>query len=115
MNTRNQLVGHRHFPRFAVALPITGRLPQGTVPALVGIVRNVSNGGLLVVFPRALAPETALLLTLQTQRGALELPGQVVWAAPQPEGVRHGIASREPQSPGFLQRLLLEAPAPDAD
>ena len=112
MTARDQSVGHRHFPRFPVALPVIGHGSPDSPPALPGIVRNVSRGGLLAVFREAIPPGNALCLLLQTPRGALELVGQVVWAAPQPEGVQHGIAFREPQPPGFIRGLLPEPPAP---
>ncbi len=115
MAARDELVGHRRFVRVPVTLPVIGHGAPDSPPALPGLVRNVSRGGLLAVFRETLAPGKELSLLLQTPRGALELVGQVVWAAPQPEGVHHGIAFREPQPLGFIRRLLHEAPILDTN
>ena len=112
MSAREDLLGHRRFPRVSVALPVIGHGALES-PALPGIVRNVSRAGLLAVFRVALPPGTELRLLLQTPHGALELAGQVVWAAPRPDGAQHGIAFREPQDLAFVQRLCATPSAPE--
>ncbi len=101
MSDRSQEVGHRHYVRLPVALPVIGRAAQFADQALPGTAQNLGGGGLRAEFPVLLVPGSAVALTLQTCEGPIGLTGQVVWAGPPGPYVAHGIAFREP--PGRLR------------
>ena len=106
MRSRDEVVGHRHYPRFPVSIPVTGRCPKSGSQEFPGTVRNVSRGGLLAEFPASVAPGSNIHLVLQTRRGPLELSGQVAWVDAPGKHIRHGIAFPEPKGRAFAVNLL---------
>lgn len=106
---------HAHLP---VALPATYTLREGG-PELAGErqgqVKDLSDGGLLLLAPEALPPATRLALRLVTRRGPLLVEGRVIWndagAGPPPHQIRHGVEFVAPLAPGsaidlFLRQVL---------
>ncbi len=108
MSERTQTVGHRRFIRFPLAMPVTGRAAQFGEPDLRGTVRNVSGGGLMAEFPVQIVPGTVMALVLQTRHGPLALTGQIAWADPPGNAIRHGVAFSEPKGHDFALTLSLE-------
>ncbi|HEX9899789.1 MAG TPA: PilZ domain-containing protein [Candidatus Methylomirabilis sp.] len=90
-------LGERRFPRFDVALPVVGRVPQFPDQDLRGTVRNIGRGGLMAEFPVELVPGSQVNLTLHTRNGFLQETGRVVWAATTGGTIRHGMAFLEPK------------------
>ncbi len=107
MSERTQEVGHRRFVRLPVSVPVVG-WPQLREPELRGMVRNVSGGGLMAEFPVQIVPGTVMALVLQTRHGPLPVTGQIAWADPPGEAIRHGIAFSEPKDHDFALTLFLE-------
>jgi PilZ domain len=67
--------------------------------ALVGMVRYLSEGGLMVEFPVELLQGTRVRVVLPTFQGPLEVEGEIVWTAP--TGASFGTAwpSPSPKDP----------------
>ncbi len=107
MSPPQAFLGERRFPRFAVALPVVGRVPQFPDRDLHGTVRNIGRGGLMAEFPVELVPGSFVDLTLRTQRGLLEETGQVVWVDWTGETVRHGLAFAEPKGRDYMVDLFV--------
>ncbi len=107
VNERTQTVGHRHFVRFSVVVPVVRRAAQLGETDLRGTVRNISAGGLMVEFPVQLAAESRVSLELHTRRGPLPVTGHVAWADPPGEAIRHGIAFVQPKDHDFAMDLFL--------
>ncbi len=100
-------LGERRFPRFEVALPIVGRVPQFPKRDIHGTVRNIGRGGLMAEFPVELVSGSFVDLTLHTQNGLLEEAGRVVWVASTGGTVRHGLAFSEPKGRDYMVDLFL--------
>ena len=86
----------RRFSRFPIVLPVLHR-PKGHGAARTGVgwTRDVSGGGACVQLAEQLSPQVPLNLRLQTDRGALELEGEVAWVGDPPKaggGILHGVA-----------------------
>ncbi len=106
MSDRSQEVGHRHYVRFPITVPVLGRAAQFGDQPLPGTVLNLGGGGLRAEFPVRLVPGTIVALTIQMRHGPLALTGQVAWAgAPGPQVV-HGIAFRDPPGDAFVRDLV---------
>lgn len=100
----NHLEGRR-FVRFPVFLPVIGLGSQSDQGEILGMVRNVSAGGLMVEFSVELVPGTALDLALLTHRGPLEVEARTVWTVISEGMVRHGFAFPQPKDHDFALRL----------
>lgn len=76
-----------------------------------GRVKNLGDGGLLLLAPEELSPPTLLGLWLHTRRGERRLEGVVVWndaaRAPIKPTTRHGIRLTTPVAPGMAVDLYL--------
>jgi hypothetical protein len=96
----------RRFDRVPVALPVTGWAPQFQGAALPGMVRYLSEGGLLVEFPVELIRGTLVRVVLPMLQGSLEVEGKVVWIASHGSVIRHGVAFPEPKGSDFIPRVL---------
>ncbi len=106
MSDRSQEVGHRHYVRFPLSVPVIGRTRQFGEQALPGTVHNLGGGGLRADFPVRLAPGSLVALTLQTHQGPLALTGEVAWTgAPGPQ-IAHGIAFRDPPGDALARDLV---------
>ncbi len=106
LQERSQSVGHRHYLRLPVSLPVIGRVAPFGDQALPGTVQNLGGGGLRAEFPVLLGPGSIVALTLQTRHGPLPLIGQVAWAGPPGPQVVHGIAFRESRGDAFARDLV---------
>jgi hypothetical protein len=82
--------------RLHLDLPITCRLNGHVGSLLEGRTGDISREGLLVFFPRAIAPETELEITVHTPVEPLTMPGKIVWVR-SPEHAAPG----EPIAHGF--------------
>ncbi len=102
---RSQQVGHRHYRRFPVSMPVVGRAARFAEGELHGMVRNIGGGGLMAEFPVMVLPGSAVDLTLQTRHGPLAVSGEVAWAGPPGTQIGHGIAFREPRGDAFALEL----------
>jgi hypothetical protein len=100
-------LGERRFPRFEVALPVVGRVPQFPERDIHGTVRNIGRGGLMAEFPVELVSGSFVDLTLHTQNGLQEEAGRVVWINRTGGTVRHGLAFSEPKGHDFLMDPFL--------
>lgn len=76
-----------------------------------GQVRNLGDGGLLLLAPEVLPPPTPLELQLNTRQGERRFKGAVVWndAAPAPikPTIRHGVCLTTPIITGMAVDLYL--------
>ncbi len=107
----------RRFPRYAMHL-----LCRYEVPARrghgweAGWTLELSEGGACLELGERLQPQTPLQLRLQTDRGAIEVEAQVIWASQPglPGGILHGVAFTQ-IAPNHLQDLcdLLHGPKTD--
>jgi hypothetical protein len=100
-------LGERRFPRFEVALPVVGRVPQFPERDIHGTVRNIGRGGLMAEFPVELVSGSFVDLTLDTRNGLQEEAGRVVWVACAGATVRHGLAFSEPKGRDYMLDLFL--------
>jgi CheY-like chemotaxis protein len=98
----------RRFERFPVYLPVLGLGSQLDQGELLGMVRNVSAGGMMVEFPVELVPGTGLDLALLTQNGPVEVEARTVWTAAGQGTVRHGLAFPQPKDYDFAVALHVE-------
>jgi PilZ domain-containing protein len=98
----------RRFERVPVALPAMGWAPQFQGTALSGMVRYLSEGGLMVEFPVELIRGTRVRVVLPTFQGPLEVEGEIVWTASHGSVIRHGLAFPEPEGPDFIPRVVGE-------
>jgi hypothetical protein len=104
-------LGARRFPRFDVALPVVGRVPQFPDQDLRGTVRNIGRGGLMAEFPVQLVLGSQVTLTLHTRNGFLQETGRVVWAARTGGTIRHGMAFLETKERDYGVGLFPDQPA----
>jgi hypothetical protein len=110
MSPSQAFLGERRFPRFTVALPVVGRVPQFPDQDLHGTVRNIGRGGLMAEFPVELVPGSFVDLTLRAQTGLLEERGKVVWANCTGGTARHGLAFPEPKGRDYMVDLFVGQP-----
>jgi hypothetical protein len=103
----------RQFQRYLIQLPILHKAEvPGSTRAGVGWTRNMSEGGACVELGERLRPPMSLRLLLRTDRGSVEVEGQVVWAG-EPGlvggGILHGVAFTQiaPDQLQALRDLLL--------
>lgn len=91
----------RRFPRFAVETPVLYRLlgeaDAAQADFLVGVARTLSEGGLMLELPEAIAAPNQVELRLPSPSGDIHVAGKVVYSKPhQPEGAQkkffhHGV------------------------
>jgi CheY-like chemotaxis protein len=105
--------GQRRFTRYPVSLPVIGLAPQLDRGEILGEVRTVSVGGLMVEFPVELSPSSVVDLALLTQSGPLEVEAQIVWTATTMGTIRHGLAFQQPKSPDFVDVLYIPEVHPE--
>jgi hypothetical protein len=98
----------RCFERVPVALPVTGWAPQFQGTALSGMVRYLSEGGLMVEFPVELMRSTSVRVVLPTFQGLVEVEGRIVWTTAHGTVIQHGVAFPEPKGPDFIPRVVGE-------
>lgn len=77
----------RRHPRFTVALNARCRL-QGGGTYVAGVVRTLSEGGLLLEFPRRYSPGRRIEIRMETEEAPLHILGEVVWGRPRDAGKR---------------------------
>lgn len=97
----------RQFIRLPVSLPVIGRAVRFAGEDLRGGVRNIGAGGLMAELPMEVVPSSAVTLVFQTQRGTLEVAGQVMWTAVTEGMIRHGVAFADPNRQAFAVALFL--------
>jgi hypothetical protein len=97
----------RRFGRVPVAIPAVAPLPQIGGGVLLGTVRAIGDGGMLVEFPIEIAQGTLLQVALQHPPAPLEFEARVVWTAKSDTAVRHGLAFTVPKPRGFAATLSL--------
>ena len=103
---RTQAVsGERQSVRVPVSLPAVGWTPLFPGEVIEGVVRNVSAGGFMAELSVQLDPGCTVDLVLDTQRGAVELKGRVVWSSISGSLVRYGCAFPKPKGPDFASSL----------
>ncbi len=98
----------RRFVRYPLYLPVLGLGSQLDQGELLGIVRNVSAGGMMVEFPVELVPGTGLDLALLTQNGPVEVEARTVWTTAIRGTVRHGLVFPQPKDSDFAVALHVE-------
>jgi hypothetical protein len=102
----------RRFARYLIQLPLLHRpLAPASAGAGLGWTRNLSEGGACVELAERVWAGIPLRLRLHTDRGAIEVEGQVVWTGdPGPAGgvIPHGVAFTPvgPDQLAALQELL---------
>jgi hypothetical protein len=106
----------RRYPRYLVHLPFLYRVNiPGSNGSEMGWTLDLSEGGACVELAQRFPPRTPLHLCLQTDRGAIEVDTQVVWAdiPALPGGILHGVVFTH-LAPDQLQALrdLLSSPGP---
>lgn len=96
----------RRPPRYPVQLPILHR-PKAATPTRTssGWTHNLSEGSACVELDERIVPSTPLQVSLQTDRGAIEVEAQVVW-----EGAAERAGAAEG---GILHGVLFTHLAPD--
>lgn len=112
----------RQFARFRAFLQALCRLrgPAGAPQDLEGKTRNLSEGGALLLLPRALPPGSQVAVQLDTQVGAAARTGHVVWVGkPEPGNpggtvIPHGIAFGQTLARAFVEAVVTRRRPPDA-
>ena len=74
------------------------------------MVKDISDGGLMVQFPVLIVPGSHVALVLHTQDGPVAVEGEVVWAVPHGPWVHHGVAFPEPKERDFAWKLSVAEP-----
>jgi CheY-like chemotaxis protein len=97
--------GVRQFERFTVSLPAVGWTAQFPGKVIEGMVRDISAGGFMAELSVQVVPGSTVDLVLDTELGALELKGRVVWNSVGGQAARHGFAFPKPKAPEFVSRL----------
>lgn len=92
----SDLLAERRFSRYVIQLPLLHKA-KGPASSGVGVgwSRNLSEGGACVELAEPLPPQMPLQVRLQTDQGAIEVEGEVLWAdTPTPSwgGILHGLA-----------------------
>lgn len=104
----------RQYARFQALLPARCRVegPTGEPLALEGKTRNLGEGGVLLVLPKALPQGIPLTVELDTQTGPAARPGRVVWVG-KPEQtdlgatvIPHGIAFGQALDQAFVEAVV---------
>lgn len=98
--------GVRKFERFPVSLPAVGWTAQFPGKVIEGMVRVIGAGGFMAELSVQMVPGSTVDLVLDTQRGAVEVKGRVVWTSAGGGTVRHGFAFPQPKAPDFAASLL---------
>ncbi len=98
----------RRFERVPVELPVTGWAPQFQSTALSGMVRYLSEGGMMMEFPVQLMRSTGVRVVLHTFQDLVEMDGTVVWTSAHGSHIRHGVAFPEPKGPDSMPAVLGE-------
>jgi len=103
--------------RRPLELPVVCRPKGRTDPILRGRTGDVSRGGLFLLLPEAIPPDSVLQITIQTTRGNVEAEGTIVWVDPveqqTPGGlVRHGFKFTDISWPNQMTLGLLLAEMP---
>ena len=96
----------RRFGRLAVALPAVCRIAGLKDLVLLGTVRTVGDGGMAVEFPGKLPAGSFLRVAVQLQPRPIEVECRLLYTAPGPGTVIHGLAFTEPKPRGFAVALL---------
>lgn len=104
----------RQYARFQAFLPARCRLqgPKGEPLELEGKTRNLGEGGVLLLLPRALPEGIPLTVELDTQTGPAARPGQVAWVGksePTELGgsvIPHGIAFGQTLERAFVEAVV---------
>lgn len=96
----------RRFTRFRVSLPVMNQGAQSPENECAGVVRNVSDGGLMAEFPVRLEPGSVVRLLLRTGRRAVSVEGRIVWTAAAGAMIRHGFAFPEPRGDDLAAELF---------
>ena len=100
--------------RFRFDLQANVRTPEGRVSE--GQVKNLSDGGLLLLIPEILPASTPLRLELRTRQGGRTFEGEVRWNNAERRAnvppIAHGIQFAGPVVRGLAVALLLEAAPP---
>lgn len=102
-NLRGEGMGEerRRHRRYTLELPVRCRVEEpagGAFQNLLGHTLNMSEGGLALVLPTSLPPETDVTVLLDLPEGPAVAEATVVWAEPpggEEEGQRHGLRIRE--------------------
>ena len=102
----------RRHARFHFDLQASVRTPEGRVSE--GQVKNLSDGGLLLVSPEIFPPSTALRMELRTRQGRRTFEGEVRWNNAERRAnfppIAHGIQFTGPVVQGLAVELfILEA------
>ncbi len=107
------LIRRRHV-RLPVDLPADYQRPGGE--RVGGRVRNLSDGGLLLLAHEALPLSTPLYLQLHAYHGKRSFEGIVAWNAGGPaagkSSIAHGIRFTSPVTEGFAVELFLSESFP---
>jgi len=101
----------RRHARFSLNLQASVRTPEGGVSQ--GRVKNLSDGGLLLLTPEIFPPSTPLRVELRTRQGGRTFEGEVRWNNAQRRAnvppIAHGIQFAGPSVQGLAVAVLLEA------
>lgn len=104
----------RRHVRLPVDLPVAYQRPGGEEGR--GRVKNLSDGGLLLLFREPLPPSTSLRLQLHAHHGMRSFEGVVVWNAAGPgagkSSIAHGIRFTSPVNEGLAVELFLSESFP---
>jgi hypothetical protein len=107
------LMRRRHV-RLPVDLPVDYQQPGGERAG--GRVKNLSDGGLLLLAPEVLPPSTPLSLQVHAQHGERSFEGVVVWndggSGTATPSIPHGIRFTSPVTEGFAVELFLSESFP---
>ena len=106
----------RQYARFQAFLPARCRVqgPNGEPLELEGKTRNVGEGGVLLLLPRALPQGVPLTVELDTQTGPAARSGRVAWVGkPEPSDLGgtvmpHGIAFGEALERAFVEAVVTQ-------
>ncbi len=108
------ILTRRRHVRLPVDLPVDYQQPGGE--RVGGRVKNLSDGGLLLLAHEALPPSTPLYLQLHAHHGERSFEGVVVWNAGGPgagkSSIAHGIRFTSPVTEGFAVELFLSESFP---
>lgn len=111
----------RQYARFQAFLPARCRVhgPEGEPLELEGKTRNLGEGGVLLLLPRALPHRIPLTVELATQTGLTGRSGVVVWVG-KPELtdlgwtlIPHGIGFGQALERAFVEAMVPQARPPD--
>lgn len=110
----------RRYPRFNVQLTAFCRLGEGRrqqrMRAIAGVIRNLSEGGLMLEFPQGCAKGVLMEVSFRTDGSRLRAMSEVVWSSP-PEFLsgtgricRHGLrfVGMSQQQQSAIRRFLLQ-------